>query len=441
MDAVKRIAVVDLGTNSTRLLIADVADGRVDELERRTEVTRLGEGVDSAGKLDAGRDGAGVRDGRVVPRADRRARARQRWSASRRAPCATRRTARSSARSWRTASASRRGRSPATRRRGSPSSARRAGARRAATRCSCSTSAAAARSSWSASRGPIRPSTSRRQPGRCARPSATSPTTRRPTTQLSAVAGEVAAIIEAEVPREVRRNAATGIAVAGTATSLAAVDQRLEEYDPERVHGYRLDRYAVEEILAHLAEIPLAERREIVGLPPGRAPTIVAGAIILSEAMRAFDFDWIETSEADILHGAALDAARRARRAPTRQRQLAECSIGTGLRRRYFRRAGSGETCYLASLESARYIGSGEAASYRRLPPSEPLGPFMARTPARPDGANLNRLPRGGGSRSRLGQVATCAGRRPSGPSARSRAPACPTRTRARAPASARRAS
>ena len=87
--------------------------------------------------------------------------------------------------------------------------------------------------------------------------------------QLSAVAGEVAAIIEAEVPREVRREAAAGIAVAGTATQLAAVDQRLEEYDPERVHGYRLDRYAVEEILAHLASLPLAERREIVGPAPG----------------------------------------------------------------------------------------------------------------------------------------------------------------------------
>ena len=127
--------------------------------------------------------------------------------------------------------------------------------------------------------------------------------------QLTSVAGEVAAIIEAEVPRSVRREAATGIAVAGTATQLAAVDQRLEQYDPDRVHGYRLDRYAVEEILAHLAALPLAERREIIGLHPDRAPTIVGGAIILAEAMRAFDFDWMETSEADILHGAALDAA------------------------------------------------------------------------------------------------------------------------------------
>ena len=126
--------------------------------------------------------------------------------------------------------------------------------------------------------------------------------------QLAAVAGEVAALIEAEVPREARRDAAAGIAVAGTATQIAAVDQRLEEYEPERVHGYRLDRYAVEEILAHLASLPLAERREIVGLNPARAPTIVAGALILAEAMRAFDFDWIETSEADILHGAALEA-------------------------------------------------------------------------------------------------------------------------------------
>ena len=46
-----RVAVVDIGTNSTRLLIADVGDGGVQEIERRTTVTRLGEGVDSSGRL------------------------------------------------------------------------------------------------------------------------------------------------------------------------------------------------------------------------------------------------------------------------------------------------------------------------------------------------------------------------------------------------------
>src|SRR3954466_6192976 len=45
------IAVVDLGTNSTRLLVAEVEDGRVRELERRSTVTRLGEGVDGSGRL------------------------------------------------------------------------------------------------------------------------------------------------------------------------------------------------------------------------------------------------------------------------------------------------------------------------------------------------------------------------------------------------------
>jgi exopolyphosphatase/guanosine-5'-triphosphate,3'-diphosphate pyrophosphatase len=119
----------------------------------------------------------------------------------------------------------------------------------------------------------------------------------------------VAAIIEAEVPTEVRRAAATGIAVAGTATSLASVDQELDPYDRDLVDGYRLDRYAVEEILSHMGELTIAQRREIVGLNPARAPTIVAGAIILREAMRAFDLDWMETSEADILDGVAIDAS------------------------------------------------------------------------------------------------------------------------------------
>ena len=45
------MGVVDIGTNSTRLLVADVEDGRVREVDRRSEVTRLGEGVDAGGQL------------------------------------------------------------------------------------------------------------------------------------------------------------------------------------------------------------------------------------------------------------------------------------------------------------------------------------------------------------------------------------------------------
>ena len=54
--------------------------------------------------------------------------------------------------------------------------------------------------------------------------------------------------------------------------------------------------------------MPLAERGEIPGLHPDRAPTIVAGVVILVEAMRAFGLDEIEVSEHDILYGAAIDA-------------------------------------------------------------------------------------------------------------------------------------
>jgi exopolyphosphatase/guanosine-5'-triphosphate,3'-diphosphate pyrophosphatase len=100
-----------------------------------------------------------------------------------------------------------------------------------------------------------------------------------------------------------------GIAVAGTATSLAALDLGLVEYDSDRVHGHRLSDTAVEEQLERLAALPLAERREVPGLEPERAPVIVAGAAILLETMRYLGLAEIKVSERDILDGAALAAA------------------------------------------------------------------------------------------------------------------------------------
>ena len=94
-----------------------------------------------------------------------------------------------------------------------------------------------------------------------------------------------------------------GIAVAGTATSLAAID------GAERVHGYRLGLAACERMVAMLAAMSLDERRQVKGLHPDRAPTIVAGAVILTESMRALGLAEVEVSERDILHGAALSAA------------------------------------------------------------------------------------------------------------------------------------
>ncbi len=102
---------------------------------------------------------------------------------------------------------------------------------------------------------------------------------------------------------------AGAVGVAGTITSLAALDLGFVEYDPGRVHGHRLGAAAVEEQLTRLAALPLEERRRVPGLDPERAPVIVAGAVILRELLRRYGLDEIEVSEHDLLHGAALAAA------------------------------------------------------------------------------------------------------------------------------------
>jgi exopolyphosphatase / guanosine-5'-triphosphate,3'-diphosphate pyrophosphatase len=124
--------------------------------------------------------------------------------------------------------------------------------------------------------------------------------------EMASLAEDARAIVNADVPAEVRERVEEGIAVAGTATSLAAIAQELDPYDPEKVHGYRLGRGTCERIVSQLAALTVDARRRVTGLHPDRAPTIVAGAVILLESMRAFDLDQIEISEADILHGAAL---------------------------------------------------------------------------------------------------------------------------------------
>ena len=127
--------------------------------------------------------------------------------------------------------------------------------------------------------------------------------------ELEALAHDVHELIRAEVEPERLGSAGDAIAVAGTPTSLAAIDLELDPYDPARVHGHRLGLDSIQRMLSRLATLPLSERLEVTGLQPGRAPTIVAGVVILVEVMRAFGLDEIEASEHDILNGAALEAA------------------------------------------------------------------------------------------------------------------------------------
>jgi exopolyphosphatase/guanosine-5'-triphosphate,3'-diphosphate pyrophosphatase len=116
-----------------------------------------------------------------------------------------------------------------------------------------------------------------------------------------------AAAVRSVLPDRPRPERAIG--VAGTITSLAALDLALTEYDPERVHRHRLTLDGVQQQLSRLASMPLVERRQVPALDPERAPVIVAGAVILREVLAHFGLGEIEASERDILHGAALEAA------------------------------------------------------------------------------------------------------------------------------------
>ena len=303
----RRVAVIDTGSNSTRLLVADVGDDRVRELTRETRITRLAQGVDATGVL-----AADAVDRVLAALADYRAEI-DRLGAEHVAAIAT--------------------------------SAVRDAANGAEFQASLRE-----RFGWDArilsgdeeARLTFLGATAARPPGGepvlvldigggstefvvgvpgeppgfhvSTQAGAVRQTERHvtadppPAADLQALQAELRDIVAAAVPEDLRRSTAAGIAVAGTATSVAAIDQELEPYDPDRVHGYVLPLGACERALATLAALPEAERRAVPGLHPDRAPTIIAGVVILIEAMRAFGLEAVETSEADILHGAALSS-------------------------------------------------------------------------------------------------------------------------------------
>ena len=128
--------------------------------------------------------------------------------------------------------------------------------------------------------------------------------------ELHALATDARATFTAAIPEELRTSVDAMIAVAGTATSMASIDQALEPYDPTRVHGYHVTLETCRAIGERLAALPESARREVPGLHPDRAPSIVAGAIFISEAMGAFGLSEAEVCEHDILYGVAIDAAR-----------------------------------------------------------------------------------------------------------------------------------
>jgi exopolyphosphatase/guanosine-5'-triphosphate,3'-diphosphate pyrophosphatase len=304
-----RVAVVDIGTNSTRLLVADVdRAGHLLEVDRRTAVTRLGEGVDASGSLSSS---AVERVNRAL---DGYAQAIEELSADARIAVLTSAVRDSSNGEQFVVSLRERygldariisGEEEAQLTFLGAMSDRDSGD---ATRALVIDVGGGSTELVIGALGTVSFHVSLqvgvvRQTERHLHgdpPSAG---------ELNALRRDVRTLIERDVPATERRGVERAIAVAGTATSLAAIDQALEPYDRERVHGYRLDIVTTRLLLARLAAMPLAERRGTRGLHPDRAPTIVAGAVILIEVLEAFGLDGFEASENDILRGAALRRA------------------------------------------------------------------------------------------------------------------------------------
>jgi exopolyphosphatase/guanosine-5'-triphosphate,3'-diphosphate pyrophosphatase len=305
----RRIAVVDIGTNSTRLLIADVdpQTKHVAEVDRRTTVTRLGQGVDHTGLLQPeamDRVKAAVAEYRriiddnnvdavtgVLTSAVRDARNGAEFTAAVNDAYkigATTITGDEEARLTYLGATD--GRADGTTRRvvidvGGGSTELVVG-HGAEVDFHVSTQAGVVR-----------------QTERFIRNDPPLPE------ELQLLQAEANEIFTTAVPRPTRDAVRQGIAVAGTATSCAAILQDLEPYDPNKVHGFRLLRAQCEMLLPRLAAMTLEQRRHVKGLHPDRAPAIVAGVILLIEAMRCFDLPEVEVSEHDILRGAALDRA------------------------------------------------------------------------------------------------------------------------------------
>ena len=301
-----RIAVVDIGTNTTRLFVADVAGGRVSrELHRESRVTRLGAGVDATGRLE---DEAMAREHAVL--ADY-ARLIEELESDRRVAVLT-----SAVRD----AANGREFAEECRERYGLDVHVLSGDEEAELTYLGATDETSPESGerilvidigggsteliiGSGRHAEFHVSTQAGVVRQGDRHIESDPPTLQ---ELVAVAADVQATLSAAVPPERREGIERALAVAGTPTSLAAIAQELDPYDPRRVQGYRLTAVERDQILETLRTMTLEERRNVTGLHPDRALVILPGITILAVVMELFGLDAVEVSEHDILRGAAL---------------------------------------------------------------------------------------------------------------------------------------
>jgi exopolyphosphatase/guanosine-5'-triphosphate,3'-diphosphate pyrophosphatase len=304
---VSRVAVVDIGSNSTRLLVAEVEGGSLSELERDSVVTRLGQGVDATGRLgDEPQE-------RVFAVLERYAEAIEKHGADARTAVMTS-AVRDASNGAEFAAIVRDRFGLEGRTLTGDDEARLTFLGATAARDPDDPAALLVIDIGGGStemivgaRGAVdfHVSTQVGVVRHTERHLHSDPPTAE---ELAALAADARPALEAAVPAEVRESARAAVAVAGTATSCAAIDLALDPYDPDRVEGHRVSVLRLAKLRDRLAALPLAQRREVTGLDPNRAPTIVAGTVILLQVLGAFGLEAFEASERDILWGVALDS-------------------------------------------------------------------------------------------------------------------------------------
>jgi exopolyphosphatase/guanosine-5'-triphosphate,3'-diphosphate pyrophosphatase len=100
---------------------------------------------------------------------------------------------------------------------------------------------------------------------------------------------------------------------AGTVTTLAAIEQRLAEYDSEKINGFKMTRASIDRIVSNLSRSALQERRKIPGLESGREDIILAGSVIIQEVMERFGYPEMLVSDWGLREGIVFDLYRRVR--------------------------------------------------------------------------------------------------------------------------------
>jgi exopolyphosphatase/guanosine-5'-triphosphate,3'-diphosphate pyrophosphatase len=297
-----RVAAIDCGTNSLRLLVADVTAGRLADVTRRLEIVRLGQGVDSTGRIAPA---ALARTLRVL--------AEYRKVIDAASVSAVRMVATSATRDAANAdefvagvvgvlgiepevlTGEEEARLSFT---GATAELAGSGPYLVADIGGGSTElvvgdAAAVTAAASVDIGCVR-LTERHLHGDPPTPA-----------EVAAARADIRAALETAAATVPVAAARTLVGLAGSVTTVAALALGLASYDPARIHHARVSAQAVHEQTARLLALTRAARAGLAVMHPGRADVIGGGALVLSEIMRRFAFGEVLVSEHDILDGIA----------------------------------------------------------------------------------------------------------------------------------------